>query len=333
VVRLLGSDFDCEGVVSLTAEQIEIRRTGVGASEVSELLRLSPYRGPIDLWLAKTGRTVPREDTGETSIGTHLEAFALALYTRRTGHRLFRPKVTLRHPEHEHVLASPDGLGRVEDLGAEAKIVGARMAHHWEHGLPDYVRTQAIQNMAVTGRARWDVVALIGGTDLRVFAVERDGDLERDMCEAVEDFWSAHVANDVPPEPIDPEERKRYLLARYPGSAASKGRRCDFPEVAEAAARLREIDAEVKALKVEEASLEADLCEIIGADYGIEGGWGKALWYPTAGKPSWKDIAEEVAGGIVPDDVIDRHRGAKGRTFRLYEPKTQFTGKRKARTT
>ena len=319
--------------MSLTAEQIAIRKTGIGASEVSELLRLSPYRGPIDLWLAKTGRTTSREDTGETSVGTHLEAFALALYTKRTGHRLFRPKVTLRHADHEHVLASPDGLGRAEDLGAEAKIVGARMAHHWEGGLPDYVRTQAIQNMAVTGRSRWDVVALIGGTDLRVYTVERDATLERDMCEAVEDFWTSHVANDVPPEPIDPEERKRYLLARYPGSEASKGRRCDFPEVAAAATRLREIAAEVEALKVEKEGLEADLCEIIGADYGIEGGWGKALWYPRAGAPSWKDIAEEVAGGIVPDDVIDRHRGEPGWTFRLYELKTQFTGKRKARTT
>ena len=315
----------------LSAEQLEIRRTGIGASEVSELLELNPYRGPIDLWLAKTGRAAPWEGSAETAIGDHLEAFALALYSKRTGHRLFRPKSTMRHAEHEHVLASPDGLGRTVDLGAEAKIVGARMMHHWEHGLPDYVRTQAIQNMAVTGRARWDVVALIGGTDLRTFTVERDVELERDLCEAAEDFWRSHVANDVPPPFRSAEERKRYLRARYPGSAATKGRRCDDPLIAEAADRLREIASEIAALKVEEASLEADLCDYIGVDYGIEGSWGKAIWYPRAGAPSWKEIAEELAGGVVPAEIVDRHRGEPGRTFRLYDPKTPKSMSRKRR--
>lgn len=307
----------------LTPEQKEIRATGIGASEVAAILRMYPYRGPIDVWLEKTGRAEAREETTAISVGTALEAFALALYSRRTGHKLYRPKVTMRHPVHAHVLASPDALGRRDDLGAEVKVVGARMAHHWSNDtIPDYVRLQAVQNMAVTGRAAWDVVALIGGTDLRVHRVERDEATEALLCEAIETFWTEHVERDMPPPVEAPEERRRYLLARYPGSETQRCRRIEEPFVAEAAQRIRELGAEIAALDAEKTALEDALCELIGDDRGIEGRWGKALWYPQQGPVSWKSVAEDLAGGVVPPDVLEKHRGEKTRVFRLYDPKT-----------
>lgn len=306
----------------LTAAQREIRATGIGASEVAALVGMSPYRAAIDIWLDKTGRATGSNDNAETGIGHHLEAFALSLYTKRTGHKLFRPKLTLRHPEHPHVLASPDALGRHDDLGAEAKIVGSRMAHHWANDtLPDYVRVQALQNMAVTGRARWDVVALIGGTDLRVHVVERDEATQGMLCEAVESFWADHVQADVPPPVEAPEERRRYLLTRYPGSEAQRCRVMNDPIIAAAAERLRAIKQEVAELDEEELELQDALAEIIGDDRGIEGTWGKALWYPRAGAVSWKDVAEDLAGGAVPPGVLEKHRGEKTRVFSLYDPK------------
>jgi len=318
----------------LTAAQRPIRATGIGASEISAVLEMNPYRGPIDVWLEKTGRAEggPEDDTiSETTIGHHLEAFALALYSKRTGHKLFRPKVTLRHPEHEHMLASPDALGRHDDLGAEAKIVGWRMAHHWAGDtLPDYVDLQARQNMAVTGRAAWDVVALIGGTDVRIHRVERDLDIEAMLAESCEGFWRDHVANDVPPPVQDPSERRRYLLTRYPGSEATTTRWTPDPTVAAAVGRIRELDEVAKELEAERDELADLVAEIIGGDYGIEGPWGKALWYPTAGPVRWKELAEKLAGGVVPPAVIEEHRGKGTRTFRVYGPKKSST--RKART-
>lgn len=307
----------------LTAAQREIRATGIGASEVSAVLEMNPYRGPIDVWLEKTGR-VEGGDTGSDAIdlGHHLEAFALALYTKRTGVKLFRPKTTLRHASFEHMLASPDALARHEDLGAEAKIVGWRMAHHWAGDtLPDYVDLQARQNMAVTGRSAWDVVAIIGGTDVRVHRVERDPDIEAMLGEAIEGFWTDHVANDVPPPVQDPDERRRYLLTRYPGSEATRTRWTTDELVAGAVEQIRDLDAQVKALEAEREELADAVCELVGADYGLEGPWGKALWFPTAGPVRWKEIAEKLAGGVVPPALIEEHRGARSRTFRVYGPK------------
>lgn len=320
--------------MALTKEQLAIRRTGVGASEVAEVVELHPYRGPIDVWLRKTGRALEEETSDAGAVGHMLEAFALALYTRRTGIKVQRQKVTLRHPVHEHMLASPDALGRTEDLGAEAKIVGWRMAHHWaDDSVPDYVRLQAVQNMAVTGRSRWDVVALIGGTDLRVFTITRDPDMEALLAESIELFWADHVVRDVPPPVRDPEERRRYLRTRYPGSEATRTRLVNDPVVAAAADRLRELDEAAADIERQKRELTDGLCELVGDDYGIEGGWGKFLWYPTRGAPAWKAIAEELAGGAVSTDIIERHRGEPSRTPRLYEPKKTFITTRKRRTT
>lgn len=319
----------------LTPEQRAIRATGIGASEIAELVELHPYRGPIDVWLDKTGRAAPRAESDQGALGHHLEAFALAAFSRRSGVRLYRPKTTLRHPRHPHVLASPDALGRTEDLGAEAKIVGWRMAHHWaESTIPDYVRLQAIQNMAVTGRSRWIVVALVGGTDLRTHVVERDLELEEMLAESAETFWADHIAADVPPRPTDPEQRRRYLLTRYPGSEATKVRPTKDPLVAEAVARIRELDAQAKDLEHERAELTDALCEIVGDDRGIEGPWGKLLWYPQEGRANWKEIAEELAGGAIPEDLINRHRGEPSRVARLHEPrKTLLTSGKKGKKT
>lgn len=319
--------------MALTPEQVAIRRTGVGASEVAEVVELHPYRGPIDVWLRKTGRVAEHEENDRSELGHHLEAFALALYQKRTGIKLQRKKVTLRHPVHEHMLASPDALGRTEDIGAEAKVVGWRMQHHWaEDSVPDYVRLQAVQNMAVTDRERWDVVALIGGTDLRVYTILRDRDMEALLAESIELFWADHVVRGTPPPVRDPEERRRYLRTRYPGSDATRCRLENGPAVAGGAARIRELDAELERLGAEREELIDAFCAIVGDDYGIEGSWGKFLWYPQRGATRWKAVAEELAGGAVPADIIERHRGEASRTPRLYEPKKNLLTRKKATT-
>lgn len=315
--------------MSLTAEQRAIRETGIGASEIAAVVELSPYRSPIDVWLAKPTRSraaITMNTDNESPammVGNELEGVLLDMYSRRSGVELVRPHTTLRHARAEHVLASPDGLASREDLGAEAKVVGARMAHHWDSGPPDYVVAQCVQSMAVTERAAWDIVALIDGTDLRIYRVERDVDLEARFIEAASRFWTDYVVADVAPAPRDVEEQRRYLAARYPAAKTALCRDVGDGadgEIAELVRWLREARARKAALIAAESQLEASLCELVGDAYGIEGPWGRALWFQRAGQVSWKGVAEELAGGVVAPALIEKHRGKPGRTFALYEP-------------
>ena len=39
----------------MDSELFELRRSGVGGSDVSAILGMNPWRGPFDVWLEKTG--------------------------------------------------------------------------------------------------------------------------------------------------------------------------------------------------------------------------------------------------------------------------------------
>jgi putative phage-type endonuclease len=313
----------------LTSAQREIRRTGIGASEISELFEMHPKKAAIDLWLRKTGKAETANDNEEEEnpvgdVGSFLEDGVRALFEKRTGKRLARPgPVTLRHPDVDCVLASPDDLVADEDAGLEIKVVGARMLHHWEGDtLPDYVRLQCAQNMAVANRSRWYVAALLGGTNLQILTVRRDLELETTMLEEADRFWRLHVLSNVPPPIPDPEARRRYLRERYPGSGKNTCRKVgDDAMVADLMRRLVDAKAAHEISKEVVKSIENDLLELVGDDYGIEGIAGKFIAPKCQGAVSWKALAEELAIGTMPEALIEKHRGEGFRSPRFYAPK------------
>jgi putative phage-type endonuclease len=305
----------------LTDEQKAIRKTGIGASEVSAILGLNPWKGPIDVWLVKRG-IVQETESPKAEVGAILEAGVFEIYKRRTGFRATRRPITRRHRRFPHVLASPDVLVQDDDRGGEIKLVGANVAHHWENEtVPDYVLAQAAQNMCVMRRARWDIIALVGGTDLRIHTITRDPDFEETLIEACEVFWAEHVETAIPPPIRDPEERKRYLRARYPGSAKTKCRELETTKAARLAAQYVKARATLERAKLRAEDVGTRLLELVGDDYGVEGSWGRFQAPQIAGRVDWKAVAEEMGGGTVPADLIEKHRGEAFRLPRFYAPK------------
>lgn len=314
----------------LSPEQRALRLSGVGASEAAPILGLSPYKGPLDVWLRKPvgGRPplVREEDEPENlqaEVGHVLEPALRELFTLRTGIHLEGFNGTLRHPDFPCVLASPDDLCANENAGVEIKVVGAHMAHHWtEDSLPDYVTVQVAQNMAVANRDAWHVLALVGSVP-HIYRIERDLDLEEQILTGTVLFWEENVLGDVPPEPVSREERRRYLRERYPGSEKTACRPEDDLDGAIAgllAARAAADEAQKAAAAEYDAATDA-LCALVGDSYGMEGSWGKFLWYGVQGRVDWKAVAEALAGGSIPVDIIEQHRGAGFRVPRFYPPK------------
>lgn len=302
----------------LTQAQKEMRRTGVTASEASAVVRWNPYRDPMSIWLSKpTPSRGPlldadddEEETDRQQVGTFLEDGLRRLISTKTK-IAFEPTTTLRHPNIEHILSTPDGLSKPsDDAGCEIKIVGSRMQHHWDNeAIPDYVLSQSVIGMAVTGRSRWIVGALIGGTEVRVCIIERNPELEEALVEACSAFWTDNVLGDVPPEPVSNAERRALLKARYPGSEFTKCEKVEADEVTEAMRWLGAAKAIRKALESAEADLESMLMGRVGNEYGIETSAGKFIWYPRRGVVDWKAVAAELAGGAVSTDLIEKHRG------------------------
>ena len=305
--------------MALTAEQVEVRTTGMGASETPIAAGLSRFATPIDLWLRKTGRETGDNESPAAEVGFALEPAILDLYCRRTGHTAERPIATYRHPEHDWVLASPDAITTAGHL-VEIKCVGHRMSGDWDEGPPSYVLAQITQQCAVLGRSRCDVAAL-HGTDLRIYEVAFDADLWAALFEIAEEFWVKYVQGDTPPPAAANESRREYLSKKF------RGGRDDLIEIADEhvvqlVERYRDAKAATAAAESALEAVECDLKELIGDTSGIFGPWGRAAWTTQQGSTSWKAVAAALAPfGVVPPELLEQHRSKPFRKFQVYGPK------------
>lgn len=306
----------------LTAAQREMRLSGIGSSEIAAVARLNPWRTPLDVFYEKPTPSrppLPSESTQDerTEVGDELEEAVARLYAKRHDVKIRRAQ-TLRHREHPWILATADRLIVGAHEGLEVKLVGLRVAHHWEGGLPDYVRAQVAWQMAVLDYDQWHVAALVG-TDLRVFHVERDIELEASLIEAGREFWFERVLADVPPECEDEEERRDYLKRRY--TNPTEDVISSTPEIDFLAARAIESDRIAKEAAALKDAAYNDLFESFGEHRGVKGEWGSASGPLVAGKVDWQAIAYELGGGVVTEALIKKHRGPMARRFCFYPKK------------
>lgn len=183
------------------------RLSGVGASEVSALLGLNPWRSLRDLWREKTGAKPPADLSRVPAVqrGIRLESSLLSAHAHHARRDVFPwPQCSvIRHPS-APLFATLDGQQRDRsgvrrDLGIlEAKT--ASRAGDWAAGVPIYYRCQIHTAAYLAGKQWGSVVVLIGDDDLRVIDFATDCRFAEAVVAAVRLFWADVQAGR---EPID----------------------------------------------------------------------------------------------------------------------------------
>lgn len=141
-----------------TPEWLEMRRTGIGASDAAAVLGISPFKTNVELWEEKVGLRAPDDlsDNPLVQYGKDAEDPLIRLFA-------------LDHPELEvwqdkevvyrngFMFASLDAeakegddLGEIENKTAEARSAAA--FKKWIGQIPDYYYAQVVHQLAVTGR-------------------------------------------------------------------------------------------------------------------------------------------------------------------------------------
>lgn len=267
--------------MSLTAEQLELRRTGIGGSEVAAVLGLSPWMRPIDVWRAKVeGYSVP--ENAVMKRGRILEPAVAQFFAEETGAKL-RESTTLRHPSLSWVLATPDRIATWPDGSdtlVELKTASLSMRTEWgEPGtdeVPQQYLLQVAWTMAVTGLSLAHVGVLIGGDEFRVYRLERDLELEAVLIERVGEWWERHVLREEPPELDGSDSTSRWLVSRYPRDTAPL---LDAtPEVDEIFSRLCAAELAEETAKRDADFARNELKALIGSASGIQGAGWRATW-------------------------------------------------------
>lgn len=208
----------------LTDEQLAMRRTGLTATDMVKLSGASPWGSAHDVYADKIGAPSHAQN-GAMRVGNDLEPIVLGWLARDRGITL-TPGTTERHASMPWALATPDANVVVLPSNpqrvaiAEAKVVGLRQAARWsDDAPPDYVVVQNAWQMLVTGVSLVYVPALIG-TELRIYEVHRDADLEGALVELGSRFWTQHVVARKPPTHDGSDGARRMLASVWPRESA-----------------------------------------------------------------------------------------------------------------
>lgn len=202
-------------------EWLMLRREGVGSSDASGILGLSPWSSPWQIWLDKTGQIPPdTEQTEAMYFGSLLEETIVTAVADRTGWQIERPRTTYQSSDHSFMLASPDAIATMPDgtrALLEIKNTSGYKLEEWANGeqqddgtwtggeAPAHYIIQVQHQHAVMGTTVGYIGALLGGNRLYIIRVDRDDDLIATLVERERAFWRDNVeANEAPPVDASP---------------------------------------------------------------------------------------------------------------------------------
>lgn len=284
--------------LGLSEKQQQIRLTGIGASEVFDVLQ-----GGITTYARKVGEAEPFEGSSLTEFGHRIErVIGEAWSERHPGVRIYTPG-TLRHPNHEWALASPDrvvaalGQGRParEDWQSllEIKTVFFSGGDFGEGAdeIPEKYLVQVQWQQEVCNLEEATLVALVNG-DYREYPIHRDREIGGMLLEVVGRFWNENVLARIPPAVTGSKAYTEYLRHRYardlaPALPAS-------PELGDLVAKLRETKAALKAAEEAEVLAGNQLRAALGDAAGVEG----LCTYKSnkdSAKTDWEAVALDLA--------------------------------------
>jgi len=295
------------------------RKTGIGGSDIAAILGMSPWRTPYEVWLEKTGRSDPPTGTLAMRHGTYVEEFVAREYASTTGRQVERYNALLRHPDipligHIDRLVIPDGAKIAShkrvirtNRGLECKAVNAySLGRDGEWGEPgtDQVPKQYLLQVAayqaLTGCELWDLAALFGNNQFRIYSFRRDPELEDYILTEVDDWWRHYVEADTPPDPQTAAEAK----LRWPRHSTGKILQATV-DIRDRLHRLAQIKANIRELEDMEQAIKDALYPAL-ADAEVVTDAGEEIASFRANKDSqkidFKKLALDMLANLDPNE-------------------------------
>jgi putative phage-type endonuclease len=298
--------------VPLSEEQLKMRQTGISGSELAAVCGLSPWENPATVWERKVGlRQVDLSLNNHVIRGNLLERPMVEWYSIMTG-RSVQLQTTLRHPQHDIIMATPDGIASIEgeeDVCLEIKCPSIYTMRHWtdeEDGIPTYYLPQVTAQMAVTG-LKMAHVFMYDNIEPRIYRVPYDAEFFEALREVAERFWHDHVLTRKPPPP-DNTHMYAEFIARFCPQAEER-EVLDLTQHTEATMwleKLRQARSTREQAEKAEALAQNHLKTLMGSHAYARLNGAQLSWKNT--KPvervQWKDLAKKAD---IPEALIKAH--------------------------
>lgn len=224
-------------------EWLDLRRKGIGGSDLSIILGKNKYRSAFALWSDKTGRVVPDQAGEAAEWGHDLEKVIAEKFARQYGSAVVQWPVMLQHDIHRFMFANldfliveesdqfpagevtlwdsdeiPPGIISILEIKTTG-IVGRGSGHLWmSGGVPEAYELQGHHYAIVTGIKEVIFAGLIAGEGLQVRGrVFNSYEQDCVIIEAERMFWE-RVFEDTPPDVDGSASTLDAIHAIYPES-------------------------------------------------------------------------------------------------------------------
>lgn len=214
-------------------EWLKARKKGVGASDISSLAGVNPWKSAFDVYLDKTSEEVNEFSNQFTHWGNILEPIVADEFGRVMKAQIKAPPLPIMSlANHPHIMASLDRLAVMpdgEEVVVEVKTTSARNSIKWGEEMTDQIPVQYLvqvhYQLGISGHKTAYVPVLIDTSDFRIYRVDRDEDVIKQLQDIAHEFW-ARVTNRNPPSPDTSTRSGRELVKKF---KATSGKSVDLP--------------------------------------------------------------------------------------------------------
>ncbi len=183
-------------------EWLDIRKSGIGGSEVGAICGMNPWASAIDVYMDKLGLKDEKPDNEAMRQGRDLEEYVAKRFEEATAKKVRRRNAILQHDEHDFMLANIDRWVDGENAGLECKTASVYAADNWSDGkIPAHYELQCHHYMAVTGASKWYLCCLILNKSLEIREIVRDEEVIAQLIDIESAFWHNNVLAKAMPPP------------------------------------------------------------------------------------------------------------------------------------
>ena len=231
-------------------EWLELRRKGIGSSEVATILGLNPFDTPYMLWKRKRGELEEEPESEAMLMGHMLEDVVAKRWQRETGKEIqpgSEGEILFVDEARPFLRVSPDRLytdaeGRTSILECKTTVKAVspdEIPLHW------FVQLQ--YQLGVAGMDKGSLAWLVQGRRFGQMEMDFVRDYFDMLAGEVERFWNENVLGGAEPEAVNVQDVERKHARHTEGKVLEATQ-----DILSSYSRLKDIQAEMEKLEAEE---------------------------------------------------------------------------------
>ena len=256
---------------------LEWRRKGIGGSDASIVLGISPFATARDLYFDKLGVVSYKDDNSNwvaLQSGHLLEDLVAEIFHKKTGFPIYQIKKMFYHPLYPYMLADVDyfvTLPSGETAILEIKTTNYNGKDAWwmdgKETVPVNYEAQGRHYMAVTNLNHVFYCCLYGNSEDNVIIrhIERDAAYEEELTALEGIFWNENVLKKIPPPYTEDGDLVLQSVKHQVGMADPEAPAVELSlPLASCVVRFTELQAQKKLADAQSKKIEGEMKRLQG---------------------------------------------------------------------